>query len=77
MQAKTFKETAEQFGVSVSTMMRRFDRLAVKEMTEVQELPKVIVIDEYKGRKILMDYCRRGDKGLMDFYRKVRTRGYP
>lgn len=49
VQAKTFKETAEQFGASVSTIMRRFDRLAVKEMTEVQELPKVIAIDEYKG----------------------------
>lgn len=49
VQAKTFKETAQQFGVSVSTVMRRFDRLAVKEMTEVQELPRVIAIDEYKG----------------------------
>ncbi|WP_077703226.1 ISL3 family transposase [Virgibacillus dokdonensis] len=49
VQAKTFKETAKQFGVSVSTVMRRFDRLAVKEMSEVQELPKVIAIDEYKG----------------------------
>ncbi|NWO15011.1 MAG: transposase [Virgibacillus sp.] len=49
VQAKTFKETAKQFGFSVSTVIRRFDRLAVKEMSEVQELPKVIAIDEYKG----------------------------
>lgn len=49
VKAKTFKEVAEQFGSSISTVMRRFDKLAVKEMTEVQELPRVIAIDEYKG----------------------------
>ncbi|MBM7715180.1 transposase [Bacillus thermophilus] len=49
VKAKTFKEVAQQFGVSISTVMRRFDSLAVKEMTEVQELPRVIAIDEYKG----------------------------
>ncbi|RFA34712.1 hypothetical protein CAI16_10675 [Virgibacillus dokdonensis] len=49
VQAKTFKETAKQFGVSVSTVIRRFDGLPVKEMTEVQDLAKVIAIDEYKG----------------------------
>ncbi len=35
VQAKTFKETAKQFGVSVLTVIRRFDGLPVKEMTEV------------------------------------------
>lgn len=49
VKAKTFKEVAQQFGVSISTVIRRFDRLAVKEMTEVQELPRIIAIDEYKG----------------------------
>lgn len=49
VKAKTFKEVAEQFGSSISTVMRRFDQLAVKEMTEVQELPRVIANDEYKG----------------------------
>ena len=38
-----------KLGVSISTVMRRFDRLAVKEMTEVQELPRVIAIYEYRG----------------------------
>lgn len=29
--------------------MRRFDRLSIKEIQEVKELPSVIAIDEYKG----------------------------
>lgn len=49
VKAKTFKEVAHQFGVSISTVIRRFDEFAVKEMTEIPELPKVIAIDEYKG----------------------------
>src|SRR5690606_19455954 len=44
-----FKETAEIYGCSPTTIIRRFDRLVESEIDEVKELPKVIAIDEYKG----------------------------
>ena len=47
--AKTFKDLAFQFGASVSTVIRRFDAVAKKELQGHPELPKVIAIDEYKG----------------------------
>jgi transposase len=51
IKGKTFKETAEVYGTSASTVVKRFDELAegtIKE-EEAVELPKVIAIDEYKG----------------------------
>ncbi|WP_407712070.1 transposase family protein [Caldibacillus debilis] len=44
--AKTFKDLAFQFGASVSTVIRRFDAVAKKELQGHPELPKVIAIDE-------------------------------
>lgn len=44
--AKTFKDLAFQFGASVSTVIRRFDAVAKKELQEHPQLPKVIAIDE-------------------------------
>lgn len=49
IKGKTFKETADIYGTSSSTIVRRFDELAKSEITEIRELPKVIAIDEYKG----------------------------
>jgi len=49
IKGKTFKETADIYGSSPTTIVRRFDQLAQTEITEVKELPKVIAIDEYKG----------------------------
>jgi transposase len=49
IKGKTFKETAENYGSSATTIVRRFDALATKEIQEVRELPPVIAIDEYKG----------------------------
>ncbi|GAE31221.1 mobile element protein [Halalkalibacter hemicellulosilyticusJCM 9152] len=49
VKGKTFKETAEIFGTSSSTIMRRFDTMAAPQLKEVRELPPVIAIDEYKG----------------------------
>ena len=43
------KEISQQFGASPSTIIRRFDELAEKELKDVEELPRVISIDEYKG----------------------------
>jgi transposase len=50
IKGKTFKETAEVYGTSPSTVVRRFDQLAEDTVNEeTKELPKVIAIDEYKG----------------------------
>lgn len=49
IKGKTFKETAENYGSSATTIVRRFDNLSNKAIKEVSELPPVIAIDEYKG----------------------------
>lgn len=50
IKGKTFKETAEVYGTSPSSVVRRFDKLAEETVNEeAKELPKVIAIDEYKG----------------------------
>ena len=49
IKGKTFKETADLYGTSATTIIRRFDQLAKKETKFVKKLPKVIAIDEYKG----------------------------
>ena len=49
VKGKTFKETAVQYGTSVSTIIRRFDRVVPKALKEKQSLPSVIAIDEFKG----------------------------
>lgn len=49
IKGKTFKEIAEHYGTSITTIIRRFDRLAQSEIKPVNSLPKVISIDEYKG----------------------------
>lgn len=49
VKGKTFKETAIQYGTSVSTIIRRFDRIVPKTLKEKQSLPSAIAIDEFKG----------------------------
>lgn len=50
IKGKTFKETAEVYGTSPTTVVRRFDALAERSIQEEpHELPKAIAIDEYKG----------------------------
>jgi transposase len=50
IKGKTFKEVAEVYGTSASTVVRRFDKLAETVIPEEPiELPKVIAMDEYKG----------------------------
>lgn len=46
---KRSKETAKQYGTSISTIIPRFDQLSQREIKPVYSLPKVILIDEYKG----------------------------
>ena len=49
VKGKTFKETALQYGTSVSTIIRRFDRIVPQTIKEKQSLPSVVAIDEFKG----------------------------
>lgn len=49
VKGKTFKETALQYGTSVSTIIRRFDRIVPTALKETQLLPSVIAMDEFKG----------------------------
>ncbi len=49
IQGKNFKDTAAQFHTSQTTAIRRFDQIAAPALKEVEELPSVIAIDEYKG----------------------------
>lgn len=49
IKGKTYKETAEVYGTSTTTVVRRFDHIAKEAIHPVTELPKVIAIDEYKG----------------------------
>lgn len=49
IQGKNFKDTAAQFRTSSHTVMRRFDAISSPMLQEVETLPKVIAMDEYKG----------------------------
>lgn len=49
VKAKSFTETAKQYGTSVSTIVRRFDRVVPKTLEAKQSLPTAIAIDEFKG----------------------------
>lgn len=49
VKAKSFTEIANQYGTSVSTIVRRFDRIIPKTLEEKQSLPSAIAIDEFKG----------------------------
>lgn len=49
VKAKTFTEIAAQYHTSVSTIIRRFDRMVPKNLQGTLALPKVIAIDEFKG----------------------------
>ena len=49
VKAKTFTEIAAQYHSSVSTIIRRFDRLVPKALKGQAALPKAIAIDEFKG----------------------------
>ncbi|MFC2949124.1 ISL3 family transposase [Virgibacillus sediminis] len=49
IQGKNFKDSAAQYHTSPTTAMRRFDQISSGRLREVETLPKVIAIDEYKG----------------------------
>ena len=49
IQGKNFKDTAGQFRTSQATVIRRFDQISAASLEEVDTLPPVIAIDEYKG----------------------------
>src|SRR5690625_3090811 len=45
----SFTDTAHLFDISPSTALRRFDKISDSMLGQVDELPSVISIDEYKG----------------------------
>ena len=49
VKAKTFTEIAAQYNSSVSTIIRRFDRMVPQTLKGAAALPKAIAIDEFKG----------------------------
>ena len=49
IRAITFKEATEVTGTSSTTVIRRFKKIAHKEIVKGVQLPKAIAIDEYKG----------------------------
>ena len=49
IKGKTFKEVGDVYGTSSTTIMRRFDQIAQTEVKQVESLPRVIAMDEYKG----------------------------
>ncbi len=46
---KNFKDVADRFDTSPTTVMRHFDKISSSMLTETKQLPEVIAIDEYKG----------------------------
>ncbi len=46
---KNFKDVADRFDTSPTTVMRRFDQVSASMLRETNKLPEVIAIDEYKG----------------------------
>src|SRR5699024_11828233 len=46
---KSFKDVADRFHTSTSTVIRRFDTINADMLKEPKQLPSVIAIDEYKG----------------------------
>src|SRR5690625_3232156 len=48
---KSFKDVADRFHTSTSTVIRRFDTINADMLKEPKQLPSVIAIDEYKDRK--------------------------
>ncbi|WP_090844023.1 ISL3 family transposase [Alkalicoccus daliensis] len=49
IQGKNFTDSAKQFHTSPTTAMRRFDNISAPMLEEIEDLPAVIAIDEYKG----------------------------
>src|SRR5699024_12255259 len=45
---KSFKDVADRFHTSTSTVIRRFDTINADMLKEPKQLPSVIAIDEYK-----------------------------
>jgi transposase len=56
VKGKTLKETAENYGTSSLTVIRRFYPISQTEIKAIGELPKVIAIDEYNGDSRAVKY---------------------
>ncbi|MEK4253782.1 ISL3 family transposase [Ureibacillus sp. FSL K6-2830] len=81
--AKTFKEVADIYGTSSTTIIRRFDRLSQTEVKQVESLPPGIAIDEYKGytkegkyQVIIADGVTKQPLDILPNRRKKTTKQY-
>ncbi|SDC67642.1 Transposase, partial [Pelagirhabdus alkalitolerans] len=81
--AKNFKDVADRFGTSPTTVMRRFDTICASKLNETKELPKVIAIDEYKGdaggekyQTIIADPIRRKPIEILKDRKKDTLKDY-
>ena len=83
VKAKTFTEIAAQYHSSVSTIIRRFDRLVPKALKKQTTLPKAIAIDEFKGdtgkekyQLIIADAVTREPIDILPNRRKETIKNY-
>ena len=83
VKAKTFTEIAAQYHSSVSTIIRRFDRLVPQALKGSTALPKAIAIDEFKGdtgkekyQLIIADAVTRESIDILPNRRKETIKNY-
>ena len=80
---KSFKDVADRFHTSTSTVIRRFDTINADMLKEPKQLPSVIAIDEYKGdaggekyQTIIADPVDRRPLDILPDRRKLTVQKY-
>src|SRR5699024_373166 len=80
---KSFKDVADRFHTSTSTVIRRFDTINADMLKEPKQLPSVIAIDEYKGdaggekyQTIIADPVDRSPLDILPDRRKLTVQKY-
>src|SRR5699024_12874313 len=80
---KSFKDVADRFHTSTSTVIRRFDTINADMLKEPKQLPSVIAIDEYKGdaggekyQTIIADPVERRPLDILPDRRKLTEQKY-
>src|SRR5699024_8265633 len=80
---KSFKDVADRFHTSTSTVIRRFDTINTAMLKEPKQLPSVIAIDEYKGdaggekyQTIIADPVDRRPLDILPDRRKLTVQKY-
>lgn len=83
IKGKNFKDAAERFDTSPTTVMRRFDQISASMREDIKQLPEVIAIDEYKGdaggekyQTIIADPINRRPLDILPDRRKETLKKY-